>query len=332
MSRQSSGAVSMTDLQSELQSELQSDSQAVPTQSKPKRTRSTKTAKADSILTTEQKTVSESAQASTKRKRKPAAPTKTTPSKTQAATKNNQQIATTQVKLAWEMPTSTVGARFAQLEQELHHLKGQANEVNDQIGEILSEMDQLRAIAKSVTEESDRGEVQLPALEPPRPIPQPEKPKLGPDVDFTALRQALQEPPVAAMNSQRTRIPQHTPQTRIQSQAIPPFSPQAAQRPIRRRRNLRYYLHQFQKHALQMPTHPALIAMDSALWVLASAGLQYAIKFVATSLGIAGGGTGLIVIPVLATIYLAFFQPNANAIAIYRLLLITLGLFVGGKL
>jgi hypothetical protein len=308
--------------------ELNPDSQSVPAQSKPKRTRSTKTAKADTILATEARApVSEPIEAPPKRQRKSTATTKTTRSKPQAAPKNNQQVATTQVKLAWEMPTSAVGARFSQLEQELHHLKGQANEVHDQIGEILSEMDQLRAIAKSVTEESDRSEVQLPDWR-----PQPEPPKPEPAVDVSALRQALQESPVAAMKPKQPRLPERSQQPRIRSQAIPTFAPQTSQRSIRRRRNLRYYLHQLQKHTLQMPEHPALIAMDSALWVLASAGLQYAIKFVATSLGFVGGGTGLIVIPVLATIYLAFFQPNANAIVIYRLLLITLGLFVGGKL
>ncbi len=329
--------------------ELKSEHQPTPTiqpQSGSKRTRSARSVKAETIPV-EVVMPAEQLEEPTKRKRKTTSTPKTTRAKSQATTKTSQ-TATTQVKLAWEMPPSTVGARFTQLEQELYQLKGQATEVNDQIGGILSEMEELRLIAKSVerdrTGEYDEAQsgVQLPKLEAQSktiPTAQPLKTTLQSTVDTASLRQALQEPPVAEIKPQHPQ-PERTPptlptQTRIRSTPIPPLSPQPTRtaKPLRRRRNLRYSLHQIKHHSLQLPKKPVFIAADSALWVLASAGLQFSLKFLVSSIPVLSGAVaGLIVIPVLATIYLAFFKPNVNAIALYRLLLITLGLFVGGKL
>lgn len=311
-----------------------------------------------------------------KRKRRTSS-TKTTQAKSQA-TSRSKQTASTQVKLAWEVPATTIGSRFAQLENELQHLKGQATEVQDQIATILSEMEALKQIAQEVDGETGRrGDretrkweaVQLPNLDPIRqpihpevlmePLATPAAEDQAPEINASQVKtppepllERVKQVPAQrdlarekergdVLPERRYRTQSRLPSPTPQSAPIPSFSP-SPRLPVslssacpapRRRSTLRFYGQQFKQQALRLPRKRLFLVLDNVLWVLAAAGLQYLLKLLAVSAPFLGGPVaGLIVVPAFFAAYAAFFSPNANAIALYRLLLVTLGLFIGGKL
>jgi hypothetical protein len=82
-----------------------------------------------------------------------------------------------------------------------------------------------------------------------------------------------------------------------------------------------------------LPKRAIAVPIDAVLWVLAAAGLRIALKqlvflfpVLTTTVNV------LIFVPALMAIVAALFLPGANRVGIYRLLLVALGLFVGGKL
>ncbi len=113
--------------------------------------------------------------------------------------------------------------------------------------------------------------------------------------------------------------------------SIPPFRP-ATRIPTARTRR-RKPLPRIMQRVLRLPEQNSGIAVDAALWVLAAAGLRIGLKYLVMAVPILNFPIILLIfVPALLAAYAALFIPQANRIGIYRLLLVTLGLFVGGKL
>lgn len=137
----------------------------------------------------------------------------------------------------------------------------------------------------------------------------------------TSVRLPLE--PVPARAPQSTLRP---PQT-----GIPPFRPTTGIHPARPRR--RKPLHRLLQRCLKLPEQNGALAIDAAVWILAAAGLRIGLKYWVAAMPVFNIPViVLMCIPALLAAYAAFFIPQANRIGIYRLLLVTLGLFVGGKL
>ncbi|MBD1822824.1 hypothetical protein H6F51_09995 [Cyanobacteria bacterium FACHB-DQ100] len=140
----------------------------------------------------------------------------------------------------------------------------------------------------------------------------------------SSVRLPLEPAPVRA--PQFTRRP---PQTEI-----PPFRPTSGMNgihPTRIRR--RKPLYRLLQRCLKLPEQNAALAIDAAVWILAAAGLRIGLKYWVAAMPFLNIPViVLMCIPALLAAYAAFFIPQANRIGIYRLLLVTLGLFVGGKL
>lgn len=253
-----------------------------------------------------------------KRQRKPSS-SKQTATKTKRPATKAKQITATQVKLTWEAPQGSIVARFQQLEHELRQLKNQADQINQQSVEIQTEMEQLRVIAHGVTHP-----------------PAPPSPKSGtgplmPSFMQSSARQAL---------SVGDRVAPLESSSDPQAEDLPlpslPAEPLRVHRPIARRsmrrRTIRRTLERLQA-LLQLPKKPIAIVLDALLWTLAAAGLRIGLNFVATSLPLLAMPLNLLIfLPAIAAAYLAIFVPQSSPAILYRLLLVTLGLFVGGKL
>lgn len=111
---------------------------------------------------------------------------------------------------------------------------------------------------------------------------------------------------------------------------IPPFRP-TSPHPARPRR--RKPLHRLIQRCLRLPEQNAGLAIDAAIWILAAAGLRIGLNSLVAAMPLLNIPViALMCIPALLAAYAAFFIPQANRVGIYRLLLVTLGLFVGGKL
>ncbi|KAM3090348.1 hypothetical protein ACKFKG_29980 [Phormidesmis sp. 146-35] len=288
-----------------------------------------------------------------KRGRKP--PAKQTAGKAKrSTTPKAKQITSTQVKLTWEAPESSertpfgIAVRFQQLEHELTQLKSQANQINQQSVEIQTEMEALRTIA------------QQSALSPVPETPQPRKPS-GPSMpsfmqsparparstaspDQASLEQTT-PPPVESLPSvspgassdrlraTRQEFPRTVPQkpmaaaTRATLKSLKNPAP-----PSRRRRSLRHSLNRFAP-SLGLPKPPIARLLDALLWTLAAAGLRIGLSFLVEIIPVLAMPIGaLMFVPAIVAAYLAFFVPRSSPVLLYRLLLVTLGLFIGGKL
>ncbi len=257
------------------------------------------------------------------RKRR-ASTAKTKPSTTVKA----KSIASTQVKLTWEPTQPSIVARFQLLEQELRQLKTQADQINQQSIEIQSEMQELRTIAH--------------AAHPPRPIEAAvRQPVPSSELDIPPFlldrRPFKSEVPAEPLPETAKRlsathqdaVTQPTP-----SDTPPKFStsprPRVAVTP--QRRTLRYYWRRLQPR-LQLPQARGAIAIDAVVWTVAAAGLRIGLKGLVGYLPFLGLPISLLLlVPALVAGYLAFCVPKSSPIFIYRLLLITLGLLMGGKL
>jgi hypothetical protein len=262
-------------------------------------------------LTEGSESVASEPEVAPKRKRQPS--TKT-PAKTkrQAATKSKQTIST-QVKPIWDVSRSTIASRFAQLEQELQH-------ISQQSASIVEEMEALRAIAQDV-DASDRkaSSLELPvysakaegSAQPSSPAASESLPEQMPELQMPEVMQA-----------------------RTASSPIPAFSA-SSRRPSRRsrRHTLKSVALQIWQRATHLPSKPSAIALDALLWIFASIGLRYGLSAIASSLpALALPVSMLVFVPALMAIYAALFLPQVNSVSVYRLLLITVGLLIGGKL
>ncbi len=240
----------------------------------------------------------------------------TSGTKRQATSRSTKQVATTQVKLSWEPPQSSIAARFAQLETELQHLRTQASQINDQSAAILSEMDELKVISQKV-QSPDR------ALKLPLELPQPVEPAA--QIPQSIVDTTRSSPPEPAQPSNRVALPRETQQLATQLRST------HSRRPLERRR--RSPISRVIQQCLKFPDQPNAVAIDAALWVLASAGLRIGLNALVHAVPILAIPINLLIFaPALIAAYSALFMPSVDRVAVYRLLLITLGLFVGGRL
>jgi hypothetical protein len=335
--------------------ELKSDSQSIRTvQTQPStRKRSAKSTSASPQVAASggNEVESESEEVAPKRKRRNTSKTASQKSKRQATTKATTQTASTQVKLAWELSQSSMAARFAQLEHELQHYR---NEVDA----ILTEMEAL----KTLSERLDRqvpprtglklpmetlhkvhdSDLELPtshvsqAVSPdvPQSQPQTKIERTPQKVEPEMVRQSTVPKSEGKASGVKTDVrrsrnqptnqtsKRSTPKTRSTSRSV------TTTRPRRR-----FPLERLGQRIVTLPKRAIAVPIDAVLWVLAAAGLRIALKqlvflfpVLTTTVNV------LIFVPALMAIVAALFLPGANRVGIYRLLLVALGLFVGGKL
>ena len=260
--------------------------------------------------------------------RKRRAVTSKTAAKNKLETSPKAKTAATQVKAIWE-PKPSIVARFQHLEQELRQLKTQADQINQQSIEIQSEMQELRTIAQTAS--------QAPAV-----VKQPPASSQSAELNIPPFlrdrRSAKTEPGAAAGNSpdRPPSADQLVTQPTIAAplETPPRFStaprPKMAAAP--RRHTLRYYWRQLQPR-LQLPQTRGAIAVDAVIWIVAAVGLRIGLTLLAKSLPLLNLPILLLLFcPAVLAGYLAFCVPKSSPVLIYRLLLLTLGLLIGGKL
>jgi len=224
--------------------------------------------------------------------RKPRAKTAST-TKRQGINKTPSQSATTRVKLPPETTqVDDLAIQVKQLTEQVKHLREQVSGSETRLEESTSADTQLPKRTRSLNS------VQLP-LESPRPSQ-------------------------TSVKSPQTSIPSFRPTTSF-----------PAARPRRRSP-----LHRLIQRSLRLPEQNSGIAVaslylgfDAALWVFAAAGLRIGLKYLVMAVPILNFPVILLMfVPALLAAYAALFIPKANRIGIYRLLLVSLGLFVGGRL
>ena len=328
--------------------ELKADSQSIRTvQTQPSaKKRSTKpTQPSESAATGEAE--SESEEAAPKRKRRTTTP-KATPEKAKQPAKATKQVSSAQIKmgskssqskLSWEPSHSTIAARFAQLEQELQHYK---NEVSS----ILSEMDQLKELSQQFNHQNSQESRRTSGLT----LPMEASPKVQePDLPMQPrVNSASTNPAIASSVPVNPGSAKPIPPISETDKLQPPQVSQAASNQVRRqtgspdrvptrsrpkRSRHRFNWKGLSASLLKLPDESSRVAIDAVLWVLAAAGLRYGLKQLVIWLPIFSIPISILIfVPVLAAVYLALCVPKTNHVLIYRLLLITLGLFVGGRL
>ena len=259
----------------------------------------------------------------------------TTP-KTAAKTKQPtslkaKQPPSTQVKSIWEPTQPSIGAKFQHLEQELRQLKTQADQINQQSIEIQSEMQALRTIAHTAHPQSaakqpnsslgQSTELNIPPFLLDRRIAKTNS--VTASLDNGPVKQAPADPPIVTPS-----VPS------VHSSETPPRF-LTAPRPktaAPRRRTLRSGWRRLQPWLHLPPTRGAIVA-DAALWVAAATGLRIGLTLLTKSLPFFNGPIVLLLfVPAVLASYLAFCVPKSSPVLIYRLLLLTLGLLLGGKL
>lgn len=118
------------------------------------------------------------------------------------------------------------------------------------------------------------------------------------------------------------------------------YSGRPTDRRSRRRARWRWDAHQFWHNLQQLgqslipvPTEPGAKIVDVAAWVLAVMGLRLLLNLAMQVIpAVALPLNLLMTVPAILAAYLAFCVHNARSDVIYRLLLLTLGLFLGGRL
>lgn len=291
------------------------------------------------------------AEVAPKRKRRSTTKTTTTKTKRQAATsKSTKSAASTQVKLAWDVSQASIVGRFAQLEHELEQLKNQANQINEQSTAILAEMDALREISQKV-QAPDR-QVSLPprfssplesSIQDEVLAPEPADVPL----ESPSVVEGLAPEPADMQPVQQTPKPRSTARSQPKKQHSASY-PTGNSHPRshsedchaevnsefgdpRTRRRPRP--NHWRNWVLGLPRKPVGIAIDAGIWVLAATGLRIAMNYAALQVPIFLVVVNvLIFLPVLVAAYAALFVPQINQVGIYRLLLVTVGLIVGGLL
>jgi hypothetical protein len=269
-----------------------------------------------------------------------------------AAGKAKKSPPTALAKPNWDVSKQLILDRFRQLEQECNQIKTQAAELNQQSTAIQAEMEHLRTIAKQVAplplapdpttsayrvkptglrDIVDQGKLQAgdagldPIAEPIArrssgravpPVSSQLPPTMPPVSDkLYAIAYSTYGAPPAASVAERGSAPL------AGSHSVPGAGRRS---PFRR---------QAERWWQTMPTVRWAIAVDALATVfgavLGRLGLQLLVN---AWPAIAGIISLMILLPIAAAIYLALFKPKANSVVIYRLVLITLGLVLGGKL
>ncbi len=262
-------------------------------------------------------------------------------SKTVAKTKQPtplkaKQTAATQVRLTWEPTQPSIVERFQHLEQELRQLKTQADQINQQSIEIQSEMQELRTIAHTAhpqaqteatvkqsslpSESSQSAELNIPPFLRDRRTAKTQLAAITTLLERSdrLAERAVAQPPIASVNP--SDPPRFSTAPRPKTVVAP------------RRRTLRYYWKRLQPR-LDLPKTRRAIAVDALIWTSVAAGLRIGLTLLAKSLPFLSTPLFLLLFcPAMLAGYLAFCVPNSKPIVIYRLLLLTLGLVIGGNL
>jgi hypothetical protein len=297
-------------------------------------------------------------EATPKRGRKPAekqTAAKQTAAKTKRSTTPKARLAATQVKLTWEASESSgrtpfgIAVRFQQLEHELTQLKSQANQINQQSVEIQTEMEALRTIAQQSALAASPEVIQSPKTSGPS-MPSFMK---SPPTNLQPVSPDISPTPQPAPQ-QDMKSPEHLPPVSPDlSPTRPSRSPSPAQKPMAastratlkslknkslknnspsRRRSLRHSLYRFVP-SVDLPKKPIARLLDALLWTLAAAGLQIGLNFLVEMIPSLAMPIRLLMFgPAITAAYLAFFVPRSSPVMVYRLLLVTFGLLIGGKL
>ena len=267
--------------------------------------------------------------------RKRRAATAKTAAKTKQTSLKAKQTTSTQVKSIWEPTQPSITARFQHLEQELRQLKTQADQINQQSIEIQSEMQELRTIAHSAHPQAPAVAKQT------SPAASSQSAELNIPPFLLDRRASKIEPVAAATPSDDRTIASADPS--VVKPKISPVNPSetpprfsTAPRPkmavAPRRRTLRYYWQRLQPR-LQLPQRRGVIAIDAVIWTLAATGLRIGLTLLTKSLPFLNLPIFLLLFcPAVLAGYLAFCVPKSSPVLIYRLLLLTLGLLIGGKL
>ncbi|NJK53826.1 MAG: hypothetical protein HC936_15380 [Leptolyngbyaceae cyanobacterium SU_3_3] len=161
-----------------------------------------------------------------------------------------------------------------------------------------------------------------PAQSSPAQSSPPQNPSIRPEAFLTP------DPPVKS--PAKPPIADSTLAATLKSLRNPNPSPPPSRR--RRPRSLRGYFHRLAP-SLALPKQPIARVGDALLWILAAAGFRIGLGFLIHTFPMLAAPMSLLMfVPAIAAAYLAVFVPRSSPITLYRLLLVTLGLFVGGKL
>ncbi|NDJ19033.1 hypothetical protein [Myxacorys almedinensis] len=294
--------------------ELKADSQStqIPQdQPSPKKRRTSRLAKEPTAQPEVNPETADAASAEATPKRKRQSSAKSSPkTKPQTALKS-KQTSSTPVKPIWEVSRSTIAAQPAPREHDVQQFRQQIASI---LEEMLEDMEGLKAIAQDIESPDQRASgVELPVYPPKSVAPPP-----------------AAEPPLPrpeAMNG-TTQMPSSP----IPALSLPPHLSQPPRRRVRRR-TLKSIALRIWQRVVKLPPQPSEVALDAVLWIGASTGLRYGLYLIASSLPVLGLPIALLVfVPALMAIYAALFLPQVSPIILYRLLLITAGLVIGGKL
>lgn len=124
-------------------------------------------------------------------------------------------------------------------------------------------------------------------------------------------------------------------EARLQQQQ---FSQSRVQR-RRRKSHLRWDMQRFgqnlwrlMQQVLPMPPQPGAKVIDAIAWMIAAIGLRMVLKIIMLVIpAIAWPLNIVMALPALVAVYLAFCVENSRSDVIYRLLLITVGIFIGSR-
>ncbi|MGV0023692.1 hypothetical protein [Phormidesmis priestleyi] len=268
----------------------------------------------------------------------------TAPKTPRSTTPKAKQTASTQVKLTWEAAASSertpfgIAVRFQQLEHELTQLKSQANQISQQSVEIQTEMQALRTVAQQSALAASPEIIQsrktgpsIPSfMKSPAPHLQPVNSEIPPAPQPVSQTSTRHSQPVSSEVSSPPKPSSQKPLTASTRATLKSIKNNSS--PSRRRRSLRHALHRFAP-SLELPQKPIARLLDALLWTLAAAGLRIGLNFLVGMIPFLAMPIGLLMFgPAIAAAYLGFFVPRSSPGLLYRLLLVTFGLLIGGKL
>ena len=280
------------------------------------------------------------------------------PATSKAKKKTITEAALTEPK--WDLSKQLILDRFRQLEQDCTQIKTQAEELNQQSTAIQAEIEHLRTIARQVT-----SVISPPPLSPNTYRAKPTGGRDSVDGKTARTAAAISAPPHSTGTPitspvQPARAPSVSPVSSQRSRPVPPISdkllaiahaayhaasPQPPTAPASRAYSRRepgqmrtsapmQMIRQWLERWWQtMPEARGVIAIDALALVFGAVALRLGLQVIVNTLpALTGLLSSLIVLPILLALYLALFKPKAKAVVIYRLLLISLGLVLGGKL
>ncbi|BAU15236.1 hypothetical protein LEP3755_57930 [Leptolyngbya sp. NIES-3755] len=223
--------------------------------------------------------------------------TDTPPTKKRRTTKT-EKAPTTKRQATNKTPNQSASTRVKLTWEATPSIEAVLAQFNEQLNATWSAIDELKATVEKMQEQdvnrSTSTNVRLP-LEPPRPAQTPINP---PQPSM---------PPRPTTNSPTVRS--------------------------RRRKSTWKSAYSIVQRLLKLPDQNSALVIDAALWILAAAGLRVGLSYLVILIPILKFPVILFMfVPALLAAYAALFIPQANRAGIYRLLLVTLGLFVGGKL